>query len=66
MKLPTGDYLEVVKTAFSQMGFPNTIGALDGSYIPIPTPKEHGLAYICRKNFAALTLQVCQHIIIQF
>lgn len=41
------------------MGFPKTIGCIDGCYIPIPLPKEHSEAYICRKNFPCIILQVC-------
>jgi hypothetical protein len=41
------------------MGFPQTIGCIDGSFIPIPLPKEHGRSYICRKHFAAIILQAC-------
>jgi hypothetical protein len=47
-----------VKNSFNAMGFPNTIGVIDGIYIPIPLPKEERMAYICRKNFAAVILQV--------
>lgn len=55
---PSGDNLENVKAGFNDMGFPDTIGAIDGMYIPIPKPKEHGLSYICRKGFSCVTLQV--------
>ncbi|KAJ8966932.1 hypothetical protein NQ314_003208 [Rhamnusium bicolor] len=59
---PSGAYIETVKNGFSQMGFPNTNGAIDGSYVRIPKPKEHGLSYICRKNFPSVILQaVCDH-----
>lgn len=55
---PSGENLENIKGGFNEMGFPNTIGAIDGMYIPIPKPKEHGLSYICRKGFSCVTLQV--------
>lgn len=50
--------METVKDGFRQMGFPNTIGAIDGCYVEMPKPKEDGISYICRKNFACVTLQV--------
>lgn len=41
-------------------GFPNVIGALDGSYIKIRAPKVDAASYICRKQFHAIHLQaVC-------
>lgn len=55
---PSDNNVEIVINSFHEMGFPNTIGAIDGTYIPIPKPKENGASYICRKNFAALTLPV--------
>jgi hypothetical protein len=58
IKWPTNNYMMHVKNSFNAMGFPNTIGIIDGTYIPIPLPKEEGMAYICRKNFAAVILQV--------
>jgi hypothetical protein len=60
IKWPTDDYLEEVIQGFVRMGFPQTIGCIDGSFIPIPLPKEHGRSsYICRKKFAAIILQAC-------
>lgn len=55
---PTGEYVQNVVDELAQMGFPNIIGVIDGSYIPIPQPKVHGLSYICRKNFPCIILQV--------
>lgn len=60
---PSGQYLEEVKHGFNQMGFPNTIGAVDGTYIRIPQPKKYSLAYICRKNYPCLILQVFAYLI---
>lgn len=62
IKWPTGQYADEVRAGFSTKGFPNTIGCIDGSYIPIPMPAENGRAYICRKNFPCIILQgVCDH-----
>lgn len=60
IKWPTHseEYLNAVVTGFERMGFPQTIGVIDGSYIPIPLPKEHGISYINRKNVPSIILQV--------
>lgn len=55
---PHGESLNLIKEGFRQIGFPDTIGAVDGTYIKIPKPKEYGLSYICRKNFPSVILQV--------
>ncbi|XP_033731472.1 putative nuclease HARBI1 [Pecten maximus] len=40
--------------------FPNVLGAVDGSLIPISTPTEDEHLYVCRKGFHALNIQgVC-------
>ena len=46
---------------FSQrVGFPNAVGAIDGTYIPITGPSAFRESYICRKGFPAMHLQaVC-------
>ncbi|KAG5858841.1 hypothetical protein JTB14_029222 [Gonioctena quinquepunctata] len=36
-KWPTGEYLEEVMNGFTQMGFPNTIGCIDGMHVRIQT-----------------------------
>lgn len=56
---PTEERLQQIEERFTNAGFPNTVGAIDGCHIPIPQPKEHGISYINRKNFASLILQVC-------
>lgn len=38
-------------------GFPGVIGAIDGSRIPIGTPKDHPENYINRKKFHSIVLQ---------
>lgn len=41
-------------------GFPNVVGAVDGTYIPITGPTTFRDSYICRKGFPAIQLQaVC-------
>lgn len=51
-------YAETVQEGFQRMGFPSTLGSIDGTYIPIPLPEENGNAYICRKGFPCIILQV--------
>lgn len=58
IKWPDVDNMEKTIQGFDRFGFPNTIGCIDGTYISIPMRKEHGLAYLCRKNFAGIILQV--------
>lgn len=58
IKWPEGEQFHEVRDGFNNMGFQNTIGCIDGSYIPIPLPKENGLSYICRKKFPSIVLQV--------
>jgi hypothetical protein len=44
----------------SKAGFPNVVGAIDGTYIPISGPTQHRESYICRKGYPAMHLQgVC-------
>lgn len=56
---PSEQGKEEIIRGFNDMGFVRTIGCIDGSYIKIPELRENGRAYICRKGFAALILQVC-------
>ncbi|XP_070198716.1 uncharacterized protein [Littorina saxatilis] len=43
----------------ARAGFPDVVGAIDGTYIKIPgTRDENRDAYICRKGFPAMHLQV--------
>lgn len=43
-------------------GFPNIVGAIDGTHIKIKAPKDHPQSYVNRKNFHSLQLQcVCRH-----
>lgn len=41
-------------------GFPNVIGCIDGTQIPIHTPSIHEYLYVCRKGFHSMNVQaVC-------
>jgi hypothetical protein len=40
----------------SAHGFPNIVGIMDGTYIPLAyRPSRHGKDYFCRKQFYSLT-----------
>jgi len=57
---PKGEVLNRIEEFSKARGFPNVIGALDGSYIKIRAPKKDAASYICRKQFYAIHLQaVC-------
>ncbi|XP_018403003.1 PREDICTED: putative nuclease HARBI1 [Cyphomyrmex costatus] len=56
---PTRQQAEVTSTKIEERsGFPNVIGAVDGTLIKISAPKRNPEAYICRKNYCAIQLQV--------
>ncbi|XP_071648622.1 putative nuclease HARBI1 [Temnothorax longispinosus] len=63
IKWPTGDRAIRVMQGFKESsGFPNTIGAIDGTHIRIDAPKENHVDYINRKGFHSIQLQlVCDH-----
>ena len=42
-------------------GFPGVVGAIDGTHINIPTPKEDAGDYLNRKRFHSVVLQVIQN-----
>ncbi|XP_071160767.1 putative nuclease HARBI1 [Mytilus edulis] len=51
---------ETVDMFFQHKGFPGVLGAIDGSHIPIKTPKVDGEQYYNRKKFPSIILQaVC-------
>ncbi|KAJ8968283.1 hypothetical protein NQ314_002381 [Rhamnusium bicolor] len=59
---PDANSVNVIKNEFARKEFPNTIGCIDGSYIPIPEVEDHGIVYKCRKNFSYLTLKgICDN-----
>lgn len=59
IKFPTGNDAIRTKHEFYQIaGFPNVLGAVDGTLIPIIAPKDNEPEYVCRKGFHAMNIQV--------
>ncbi|XP_071572649.1 putative nuclease HARBI1 [Temnothorax nylanderi] len=60
---PTENKIQDIIYNFSRpSGFPNVIGAIDGSHINIPAPTENPEAYVNRKGRHSIHLQaVCDH-----
>jgi hypothetical protein len=61
MKWPQGNTLDLIRNRFNQMGFPDTIRGIVGTYIKILLPKENQMYYICRKKIPAIILCVCDY-----
>lgn len=61
IRWPRGRELTGVQEQFFEIGgFPNVIGAVDGSHIEISAPSVDGNSYVNRKGFHSLNLQgVC-------
>lgn len=58
IRFPSGRSLTDVKEAFYQKcKIPNTIGAVDGTFVPIIAPKDNEEIFVCRKNFHAINIQ---------
>ncbi len=58
IKFPSGSYLEEVVNGFkNQFGFPQCVGAIDGSHIPIVSPHECPANYYNRKGWHSIVLQ---------
>ena len=56
--VPTGDRLKAIVDGFeSKWGFPQCVGAIDGSHIPIASPQEHLADYHNRKGWHSIILQ---------
>ena len=51
------DVNELVRNFYDFHGFPQCIGAIDGSHIPIKEPNENASDYINRKGYTSLNVQ---------
>ncbi|XP_046401493.1 putative nuclease HARBI1 [Ischnura elegans] len=62
---PTGEAAVGVIDGFTRSsGFPGVIGAIDGTHIEIPAPNESAAAYVNRKGYHSIHLQVCMNLLI--
>ncbi len=50
--------MRVIKAAFEEGGFPGVVGLIDGTHISIRAPIEEPDAYINRKKFHSINVQV--------
>ena len=58
IKIPKGQELQSIVDGFeSKWNFPQCIGAIDGSHIPIIAPKDNPLDYYNRKGYHSVILQ---------
>jgi len=59
IKWPKNERIDQVWTGFvATSGFPKVIGAIDGTHINIPAPKDNPEAYVNRKGHHSIQLQV--------
>ncbi|KAK3090716.1 hypothetical protein FSP39_014011 [Pinctada imbricata] len=60
IKFPTGQQVSDTKNSFFRVaGFPNVLGCVDGTHIPIMRPKENEVDFVNRKSFHSLNCQMC-------
>ena len=58
IKVPTGVRLHDIVDGFScKWGFPQCVGAIDGTHIPIIAPKDTPLDYFNRKGHHSIVMQ---------
>nr|CAI5817044.1 unnamed protein product [Callosobruchus analis] len=62
IKWPTEDEKKNIEEHFRTQGFPNVIGAIDGTHIQIDRPENDPESYINRKGYYSIQMQVvCDH-----
>ena len=58
VKISCGRYLEQVVMGFeNELGFPQVVGAIDGTHIPIIRPQENATDFYNRKGFHSIIMQ---------
>ena len=58
IKMPEGDQLKTVVSGFAtKWSFPQCVGAVDGTHIPIIAPKENPTDYFNRKGHHSIVMQ---------
>ena len=58
INIPTGVHLQEIVDGFnSKWGFPQCVGAIDGTHIPIIAPKQNALDYYNRKGHHSVVMQ---------
>ena len=55
--MPAGSYLTTVINGFNRRGFPQVVGAIDGTHISIQAPQSSTADYYNRKGFHSVILQ---------
>ncbi|XP_015763907.1 PREDICTED: putative nuclease HARBI1 isoform X2 [Acropora digitifera] len=62
IKWPTGNQMPDIKSSFEEEGgFPGIIGVVDGTHIRIRAPEQEPEAYINRKKFHSINVQLVAH-----
>lgn len=57
--MPQGEAVQQNKIKFyEKSNFPGVIGAIDGTHIAMIAPPQNEYAYVCRKGFHSLNMQV--------
>ena len=57
VKVPQGESCKEAIDGFDRLGFPQAVGAVDGTHIPIIRPVENATDYYNRKGFHSIIMQ---------
>lgn len=56
--------MDAIKEVFEEGGFPGVVGVIDGTHVSIRAPMEEPDAYINRKKFYSIQVQVKENVIV--
>lgn len=56
--------MDAIKEVFEEGGFPGVVGVIDGTHVSIRAPMEEPDAYINRKKFYSIQVQVKENLIV--